>query len=894
MSQQTPDTPAGDDAHPPRPRSFTGRAVRRKTRTSVKVADWVAYLVIVIGGLGVVAAFAGIVFYLGSVVVPLFYPPDVAPLAQVSLAAMERKSVGTQDASARRVLMGVDESAVMAWLIDREGQFSTYHAATGARLASRRIDDGSLSASAQKRSHVALGFSDGRVRFGEIVAPSDFRPALPEGLKAAESGATVVDGEAVVIRTPIGQAQYVRFLPEIGDAVTPGGDEPVVLVDYFYSDRLECFAVRKQSGKLYFGTLTKKRNMLTRKVTVTDNTVQVMVPPDLAAKPAAALMVGQNARQLYLIFPEGELLRYNCDNPEEVVLVERMDLLPEPGVAITRVGWMLGNVTLIVTDSRGGVTGWFAAPLPRNEQPTTPDKLRMVRAHELDSDGSLVTAIATSARDRQFITGDDKGVVYLRHMTSGTTQARLEVAPGKPIIAAAIGSKNDRIAALDGDGKLHLYRMNNPHADGKLPAFFAKIHYEGYAQPSHEWQSSAGTDDAELKFGLWPLIFGTIKATFYAMLIGVPIAILAAIYTSEFMSKSARSTVKGTIELMASLPSVVLGFVGALLVAPLVEQDVLGTLLLFAAIPVGVGLFAYLWQLVPDHLTRLVPSIVVFVVLVVVTSLSVLLTLALSGPIDRLLFGDFRAWLNGDGGPLPGWILLLTPIVGVGLTLAYNLLLRQYVVASIYADPAARRLVGVLELARFVATALAAVGLAYVLGFALTFMGFDIRGELLALGNPVGTYVNRNALLVGIFMGFAIIPIIYTVSEDALSSVPNTLRSASLGAGATPWQTAIRVVLPVATSGIFSACMIGFGRAAGETMIVLFISGRTPIIDLNIFNGMSALSANIATELPEAVKNSTHYRVLFMSAVVLFVMTFVVNTLAEVVRARFRKRAFQL
>ncbi|MGO9108877.1 MAG: hypothetical protein ACLP9L_06555, partial [Thermoguttaceae bacterium] len=124
--------------------------------------------------------------------------------------------------------------------------------------------------------------------------------------------------------------------------------------------------------------------------------------------------------------------------------------------------------------------------------------------------------------------------------------------------------------------------------------------------------------------------------------------------------------------------------------------------------------------------------------------------------------------------------------------------------------------------------------------------------------------------------------------------MPDSLRAAALGAGATPWQSAMRVVLPVAASGIFSACMIGLGRAAGETMIVLMASGRTPIIDFNIFNGLSALSANIATELPEAPVNSTHYRVLFMSALVLFGLTFVVNTAAEAIRIRFRNRTAQL
>jgi phosphate transport system permease protein len=143
-------------------------------------------------------------------------------------------------------------------------------------------------------------------------------------------------------------------------------------------------------------------------------------------------------------------------------------------------------------------------------------------------------------------------------------------------------------------------------------------------------------------------------------------------------------------------------------------------------------------------------------------------------------------------------------------------------------------------------------------------------------------------------MGFAVIPIIYTISEDALSSVPDQLRSASLGCGATQWQTAVRVIVPVAMSGIFSAIMIGLGRAVGETMIVVMAAGNTPIMDANIFNGLRALSANIAVELPEAVKDSTLFRMLFLAAVTLFAMTFVLNTVAEIIRQRFRKRAFQL
>jgi phosphate transport system permease protein len=154
--------------------------------------------------------------------------------------------------------------------------------------------------------------------------------------------------------------------------------------------------------------------------------------------------------------------------------------------------------------------------------------------------------------------------------------------------------------------------------------------------------------------------------------------------------------------------------------------------------------------------------------------------------------------------------------------------------------------------------------------------------------------VQRNALVVGFVMGFLIIPIIYTISEDALSAVPDHLRSASLGAGATRWQTAVRIVVPTAMSGLFSALMIGLGRAVGETMVVLMAAGNTPVLEMSVFNGFRTLSANIATELPEAVRDSTHYRTLFLAALTLFAMTFVINTAAEMVRLRFRKKALEL
>ncbi len=148
----------------------------------------------------------------------------------------------------------------------------------------------------------------------------------------------------------------------------------------------------------------------------------------------------------------------------------------------------------------------------------------------------------------------------------------------------------------------------------------------------------------------------------------------------------------------------------------------------------------------------------------------------------------------------------------------------------------------------------------------------------------------RNALVVGFAMGFAVIPTIFTIAEDAIFSVPKHLSDGSLALGATPWQTLTHVVLLTASPGIFSAIMMGLGRAVGETMIVLMATGNTPIMDWNILEGMRSLSATIAVEMPESEVGSSHYRILFLAALLLLVFTFAVNSLAEWVRQRLREK----
>jgi len=176
--------------------------------------------------------------------------------------------------------------------------------------------------------------------------------------------------------------------------------------------------------------------------------------------------------------------------------------------------------------------------------------------------------------------------------------------------------------------------------------------------------------------------------------------------------------------------------------------------------------------------------------------------------------------------------------------------------------------------------------------FAVPFQNVFFDGDLrIWLSREAGiSYDQRNALVVGCAMGFAVIPTIFSIAEDAIYGVPKSLSDGSLALGATPWQTLIRVILPTASPGMFSGVMIGLGRAVGETMIVLMATGNTPIMDWNLFEGMRTLAANIAVEMPEAAVHSSHYRILFLAGLVLFMFTFVVNTAAELIRQRLREK----
>jgi len=147
-----------------------------------------------------------------------------------------------------------------------------------------------------------------------------------------------------------------------------------------------------------------------------------------------------------------------------------------------------------------------------------------------------------------------------------------------------------------------------------------------------------------------------------------------------------------------------------------------------------------------------------------------------------------------------------------------------------------------------------------------------------------------NAFNAGLALGFSIIPVVYSVSEDALRAVPSSYREASLALGASAWQTAFRVTLPAAWAGIFAAVMLGLGRAVGETMIVLMASGNAAITSWSAFDSIRTMSATIAAELAEVVVGSPHYSTLYFIGGLLFIITFVLNVAAGLMVERMRRR----
>lgn len=827
------------------------------------LSEIAARILITVGGIGTIVAVSLILVFLLVMVAPLFERNRIgidAPIGGV--VASEPLAVGAGD------------FGNVAWTVDAAGYVEVVANQDGQALRTLRLGESGQRPSAWAvsgdRKEFALGYPDGRVELVSLVQEEEYLEGdQGRSMAALDPGERMTAEGRVIQRTPVGQLRRQDMRLERRAAVLPT-DRRIALLDWSTPDTGQVVALLDEGGRLVVSRLKSRYLMLEDRAVLEPDSATLLVEDLDEVGLPDHLFLFDLGRDAVLIWSDGRARHYAFDPVSWTGrLVGTHDLLLESDRELVALCALPGRQAFVFADSAGRVRSCSLA------RAAASDELALTLGSATSADvRGRVTELVASARDRLVAVGTDRGELRLLHTTAAELLARQSAPAGSAVQGLALTANEDGLLVLDEQG-LHLFELQATHPEANLRTLFAPTLYESYSIPQHKWEATGGAAGFEPKLGLVPLILGTLKATFYSMFFGAPLALLAALYTSEFLSSRAQAWVKSTMELMASVPSVVLGFMAGLVIAPALQGSLARFFAALLLVPLFLLVGAHLWQSAPGHGQAQARSRW-RLTLVGLCLLSVLPVAWWIGPLlERALFGgDLVAWLAGGAGGAFGafWILLM-PVAGVVAALARS--------RGLWFE--AER-----EWLHLGAILLAAAGGSAIIAALLSLSGLDLRGNL------SGAYVQRNALVVGLVMGFAIVPVIFSLAEDALRSVPDHLRLASLGTGATVWQTALRIVVPTAASGLFSAVMIGFGRAIGETMIVLMAAGNTPILDFDLFSGFRTISANIAIELPEAVPGSTHYRVLFLSALVLFALTFAVNTAAEFVRQRFRERASRL
>jgi phosphate transport system permease protein len=730
-----------------------------KTDRSRLFKDRFAQYGITAGGVMVLIALLMIFFYLLYVVQPILESAKVEKRVDISLQNAEQY-----------VGIGVEEQTEIAYLLNSTGTvdfFQLKGTETGKKIKSLVTDlDGqvtSFAKSAPFLGQYAYGLDNGQV---QLVRPS-FLVTFPGNQRVITPRLSYpLDGQQLLV------------------------DEQGAAIERFafshYEEKTAVVALTADK-RLIFSSFTAEENMFSGEIEWAVERTELAIDSrvdELLISPDTTRTFVRSANQIYI---------FNSRDASDVKQVQVL-AANEENANLVGTTLLAGASSLMLANDNGEVSQWFEVNTNEGRQFTK------IRAFETSKNRDV--DIYSEFYRRTFFTTTNTGELGLYYTTSQAHLWQGKVSDGA-IKAFAVSPRSDA-ALIIADNKISVFDVHNEHPEVTWSALWQEVWYEGYPEPAYTWQSTSASDDFESKFSLVPISFGTIKAAMYAMLFAVPIALSAAIYTAYFMSSELRRVVKPTVEIMEALPTVILGFLAGLWLAPLIEAHLPAIVALLILLPISMIGTAFIWTKLPERIRHLLPDGWHSIVLIPVVLAVGWLSFAISGGVEEFMFdGNVRQYLTNE----------------LGLT-------------------------------------------------------FD----------------QRNSLVVGIAMGFAVIPTIFSIAEDAVFSVPKHLSNGSLALGATQWQTLVRVVLLTASPGIFSAVMMGLGRAVGETMIVLMATGNTPIMDWSIFQGMRTLAANIAVEMPESEVGSSHYRILFLAAFVLFIFTFVFNTIAEFVRQQLREK----
>lgn len=739
----------------------TPAAKRQRSIRALK--DKFASAGIAFGGISVIVAILLIFFYLLYEVAPLFESAKIERWQERD----QQVAPYTVPGEGNTLYLTMEEQAEIGLRVTDAGQLVFFNTRNGEVIQQENINIPagetitSFAVASEYSGLLALGFSNGEA----LVFKHKYKSSYPDGIR-------VITPE---LAYPLGAERIKVSEGPVEVLALNGGEE-------------EWTIVGGQKSKLAATEISLSVNIITDEVTADTNTVTM---PDMNI-PAQKLLLMPDRRWMMIAGEGGKLGIVDMKAESGPAVTQLIDATKG---TITSFELLLGGNSLLISDDLGITKQWF---LVRNEK----NEWIMTNIRSFENGSAPVSSISIEHRRKGFVTVSDTGQLSFYSTTAHRTSLSAAITEGNADMIALAPRSNALL--VQKNNQLTLWAIHNEHPEISWSALWEKVWYEGYEEPEYTWQSSASTNDFEPKYSLMPLAFGTLKAAFYAMLFGTPLAICGAIYTAYFMVPAMRRKVKPFIELMEALPTVILGFLAGLWLAPFMEVNLAGIFLTLLVLPASIIAFAYAWSCAPKTLRYLIPDGWDAALLVPVIIISTYFSFLIAPFLEEIIFGtEMRYWVTSE------------------------------------------------------------------------------------LGIP---YDQRNALVVGIAMGFAVIPTIFSITEDAIFAVPKHLSYGSLALGATPWQTLVRVVMPTASPGIFSAVMIGMGRAVGETMIVLMATGNTPIMDVNIFEGMRTLAANIAVEMPESEVGSTHFRILFLAAFVLFLFTFMVNTFAELIRQRLRKK----
>lgn len=746
-----PQTPDINFDTPALKRYRAGRALKDK------FAKWG----IAFGGVSIIGAVLLIFFYLLYEVAPMFVPADVERLNEYELPG------GTQS---QTLVLSMEEQAEVGFRAQEDGSMTFFAVESGDVLQSHSLP-----------------------LMGEVTAFSESTPASRKLAFANDQGEVLVVKHNYRVTYP----NDIRLITPRLDF--PYGEEPITI---FEDGRaITEVTLRDSEDAMMIAALDSNNELTVKRFNKEEDfiTEEIVLEEEAVSLPLISGQVNQveidQAMNWMFILVDNRLLHV-IDLQEEAL--QETVTLDEFG-AVTKIDLLLGENALLIGNENGQVSQWF---MTRNEEGES--QLSSIRTFNMEQ--GAIQGITTEQRRKGFVVAGEDGHIAIFHSTAHRQAFSDKLVDGE-VLAMTI-SPRAKDLLVETQGKLTHFKVDNEHPEISWGSMWDEVWYEGYDEPSYTWQSSASSTDFEPKYSLVPLAFGTLKGAFYAMLLAAPLAIAGAVYTAYFMAPAMRRKVKPIIELMEALPTVILGFLAGLALAPFIESSLLGIFAMLFIMPLAMLAFGFFWANLPAKIRHKLPD---------------------------------------------GWDALpLIPVILLAVWFA-------------------------IEISPF---------------FEVWFFGGSMVDWL---NNEMGVaFSQRNALIVGLAMGFAVIPTIFSIAEDAIFSVPKSLSYGSLALGATPWQTMVKVVLPTASPGIFSALMIGLGRAVGETMIVLMATGNTPITDINIFEGMRTLAANIAVEIPESEVGSTHYRILFLTGFVLFLFTFVFNTAAETVRQRLRAKYGQL